>query len=94
MSDIRKEIDGAKGRYVLERGGEEAELTFSIAAPDLVIAEHTGVPDVFRGTGAGKALVERLIADARAEGFRIVARCSFVDAQRKRHPDWADLFQV
>ena len=44
--------------------------------------------------GAGQALVERLGADARAEGFKIVPLCPFVNAQRRRHPDWSDVFQV
>jgi predicted GNAT family acetyltransferase len=52
------------------------------------------VPDNFRGTGAGLALVTRLVADARAEGFKIMPLCPFVNAQRKRHPEWADAFSV
>lgn len=96
MSDdsIQKETSGSKARYVLRRGGEEAELTLSIATPSLVIADHTAVPDSFRGTGAGAALVERLIADARAEGFKIIPLCPFVNAQRRKHPEWADVFQA
>ena len=96
MSDVEiaREVEGSKGRYVIRKDGEEAELTYSIASPTLVIADHTGVPDAFRGTGAGLALVERLVADARAEGFRIVPLCPFVNAQRRKHPDWADAFSV
>ena len=92
--EIRREVEGSKGRYVIRRGGEEAELTYSIASPSLVIADHTGVPDSFRGTGAGAALVARIVEDARTEGFRIMPLCPFVNAQRKRHPDWADAFAV
>lgn len=89
---IARETTGSKGRYVLRRGTEEAELTFSIASPTLIIADHTSVPDSFRGTGAGRALVERLVADARAEGVKIVPLCPFVNATRLRHPEWADVF--
>ena len=92
--DIRKEVDGSKGRYILTRNGIEAELTFSIASPTLVIADHTAVPDAFRGTGAGRRLVERLVADAKSEGFKIVPLCPFVNAQRAKHPDWAGTFNV
>ena len=74
--------------------GHEAELTYSILSPQTVIADHTGVPDAIRGTGAGRALVMRLVEDARAEGFRIMPLCPFVNAERKRHPDWADAFSV
>ena len=92
--EITRDVDGAKGRYVIRKDGEEAELTYSIASPTLIIADHTGVPDSFRGTGAGLALVERLVADARAEGVKIVPLCPFVNAQRARHPDWADVFSA
>ncbi len=91
---IEREIGGSKGRYVIRHAGAEAELTYSITSPTLVIADHTGVPDSFRGTGAGLALVTRLVADARAEGVKIMPLCPFVNAQRKKHPDWADAFSV
>lgn len=92
--DIRREVEGSKGRYVLQQDGHEAELTYSITSPTLIIADHTGVPEALRSTGAGLALVERLVADARAEGVKIMPLCPFVNAQRKRHPDWADAFAV
>ncbi len=91
---VEREVMGHKGRYVIRHGDDEAELTYSITSPTLVIADHTEVPDNFRGTGAGLALVERLVADARAEGFKIMPLCPFVNAQRKRHPEWADAFSV
>lgn len=91
---ITRETRGSKGRYVIRQGGEEAELTYSITSPVLVIADHTSVPDSFRGTGAGLALVTRLVEDARAEGFRIMPLCPFVNSQRQRHPEWADAFSV
>ena len=72
----------------------EAELTYSVTSPTLVIADHTGVPDAFRGTGAGLALVQAMVADARTRGFRIMPLCPFVNAQRKKHPEWADAFAV
>jgi predicted GNAT family acetyltransferase len=92
--EISREVTGSKGRYVLRLGGDEAELTYSVTSPVLVIADHTHVPDSLRGTGAGLALVTRLVQDARAEGFRIMPLCPFVNAQRKRHPEWADAFSV
>jgi predicted GNAT family acetyltransferase len=90
---ITRELTASKGRYVGRVAGVEgeAELTFSRANPRLVIADHTGAPDSMRGMGVAKALVERLIADARAEGFRIMPLCPFVKAQFERHPDWSDL---
>ena len=91
---ITREVSGSKGRYVLRQDGHVAELTYSVTTPTLVIADHTGVPDALRGNGAGLALVTRLVEDARAEGFKIMPLCPFVNAQRKRHPEWADVFSV
>lgn len=91
-SDITREKGPTKGRYILHQNGAEAELTWSILSPHQIIADHTEVPDAMRGTGAGKRLVERLVADARAEGFTVVALCPFVKAQAERHPEWRDVF--
>lgn len=91
---VQHEARGAKGRYVIRLGADEAELTYSVTTPTLVIADHTGVPDAFRGTGAGLALVQAMVDDARARGFRIMPLCPFVNAQRKKHPEWADVFAV
>ena len=49
------------------------------------------MPHEARGKGIAAALVDALIADARAEGFRIVPQCSYVEAAFRRHPEWADL---
>ena len=93
-SAVTRELDGSKGRFVLRTEDGEAELTFSVASPTLVIADHTGVPKALEGRGLGLRLVEALVADARANGYRIMPLCPFVNAQRKRHPDWADVFSV
>ncbi|UWR23405.1 GNAT family N-acetyltransferase [Sulfitobacter sp. S190] len=92
--DITREVEGSKGRYVLHLQGQEAELTYSKLGETQVIADHTDVPETLKGTGAGLMLVERLVADARAEGFRIVPLCPFVNAMRRKHPEWADAFNV
>ena len=92
--DHQVQADGTKGRYVIACGAEEAELTYSVTTPALVIADHTFVPHAYRGTGAGLALIERLVADARTEGFKIMPLCPFVNATRKKHPEWADAFDA
>ena len=92
--EIRKEVDGSRGRFVIEKQGVEAELTFSVASPTMVIADHTGVPDALRGTGVGQLLVAALIEDARASGYKIVPLCPFVNRERAKHPEWNDAFNV
>ena len=93
---ITREDKATGGRYVARVAGidAEAELTFSRAGPQLIIADHTGVPEAFRGQGVGLALVQRMIADARSEGFKIFALCPYVKAQSQKHPEWADVFKT
>jgi uncharacterized protein len=90
---ITRELNPGGGRYIGHIDGieGEAELTFQRSSPVQIAADHTFAPDTMRGTGIAKALVERLIADARADGVRIVPACSYVKAQFQRHPDWADV---
>ena len=92
MSEITHTVTGNRGRYALAKDGAEAELTWVEREPGLRDANHTGVPDEMRGTGAGLKLVERMVADARAEGFKIIPSCPFVAAMARRHKDWADVF--
>ncbi|MEM9344349.1 MAG: GNAT family N-acetyltransferase [Pseudomonadota bacterium] len=92
--DVRREINETKGRYVIDLPEGEAELTYSILSPQTIIADHTGVPKAAEGQGVGAALVERLVTDARAEGVKIVPLCPYVNAWRRRHPEWADVFNT
>lgn len=95
MADIEiKKFDGpSRGRYVAVVDGVEAELTYSRMSAHSIIADHTGVPEALKGKGVGKALVEYLIADARATDTKIVPLCPFVKAQYQRHPEWSDVMK-
>jgi predicted GNAT family acetyltransferase len=89
---ITRTDDTTHGAYriTLEGVGRLAELTWHALGP-LRVADHTFVPPEMRGRGVAQFLVEALIADAREQGFRIVPQCSYVAAQFRRHPEWADL---
>lgn len=93
---ITREDDGRHGRYVATVAGidAEAELAFTHRGPGLISADHTGAPERLKGTGAAAALVERLVADARAEGFRIIPFCPYVRARYARNPAWQDVMTV
>ncbi|MBK9081833.1 MAG: N-acetyltransferase [Rhizobiales bacterium] len=97
-SDIRvtKEDGAFGGRYVAriaDRAGE-AEIIYSRIAADAISADHTLAPESMRGSGAAMALVEFMLADARAHGFGIVARCPYVAAQFRKHPEWGDVMRA
>lgn len=89
--DIEREDNGAHGRYVVRLDNDEAIMTYREQQPGVLVFDHTLVPPQFRGTGIAAQLVQRGIDDARAEGNKIVPQCSYVAAQFRRHPEWADL---
>lgn len=91
---IELEENDSKGRYVLRgANGAEAEMTFSKAGETLIIIDHTGVPDAFRGQGVGLKLVTRAVEDARKAGKKIIPLCPFAKAQFERHKDWVDVLK-
>lgn len=91
--DVQREDAPGAGRYVATVAGRagQAELTWNEIAPGIIVADHTYAPETLRGTGAAGAMVQRLIADARASGLKILPACSYVRAQFDRHPEWAGL---
>jgi len=92
---IERELTLSGGRYIarIDSVVGEAELRFTCKSQALITADLAMAPDSMRGTGAAKALVDRLIADARSEGLRVIPLCSYVKAQYQRHPEWADVMQ-
>jgi len=92
---ISRHDQPTRGRYVarLEDEDGEGELAYSRTSKTLIIAEHTRVDDRLRGRGLALALVSRLVEDARRDGVKIYALCPYVSAERRRHPEWADVFQ-
>ena len=89
---IEHEDNTTHGEYVASVEGSEhtGKLTWK-ARGEARIADHTLVPPEIGGRGVAAQLVEALVADAKSEGFTIVPQCSYVEAQFRKHPEWADL---
>lgn len=90
--EITHEGNEAQGEYRAIVPGSDAvgRLTWR-ARGEARVADHTLVPPEIGGRGVAAALVDALVRDAREQGFTIVPQCSYVDAQFRRHPEWADL---
>ncbi len=98
MGDIRihREDRVDQGRDIAQVEGRagEAYIAFTTLEDGVIRADHTVAPESLRGSGAAFALVEHMIADARAQGFRILPLCPYVRGQYRKHPEWADAFTV
>lgn len=91
--EITHHGSGEKGEYRATVPGADkiARLTWKARGDSVRVADHTLVPRELEGRGIAAALVDALVADARAQDFRIVPQCSYVAAKFARNPDWADL---
>lgn len=70
-----------------QSGQPPAEITYQ--APDahgVIIASHTFVAPSLRGQGIATLLVDALAEQARANGWKIYAQCSYVVSLFRRHP--------
>lgn len=60
---------------------------------DTVVFTHTEVEPSSEHDGLGSTLVRAALDDVRAQGGRVVPRCTFVRGWIDRHPEYADLVQ-
>ena len=88
------ESNGTKGRYYIVHTTGESELLYAVMPPDRMIAEHTQVASGQEGDEIGLLMLGEMIADARSKGLLIVPHCPFVNAKRRRHPEFASAFSV
>ena len=93
---ITHQVQGQGGRYVAKPEDSE-QIGYLEWEPkraledDVRVATHTVVPPEIGGRGIAGKLVERMVADAKEEGFKIVPQCSYVEKKFDENPEWSDL---
>jgi predicted GNAT family acetyltransferase len=60
---------------------------------DTIFFTHTEVPTELEGHGLGSALARAVLDRARAEHWKVVARCPFIAAYIERHPEYQSLLR-
>jgi predicted GNAT family acetyltransferase len=92
---IRHESQAGRGTYIasISDSIEPARLTYQIASPGLILADHSETPSEVRGHGIAQALVSRMVEDARTGGYRIMPICSYISSQFQKHPEWSDVLR-
>jgi len=84
-STVRDNADAS--RFELEVDGQVAFLQYE-RQPGAIVLAHTEVPPAFRGRGLASALAKGALEAVRAQGLRVVARCPFVKAYLRKHPEF------
>jgi len=92
--NIQIEDFGKKGRaYIGEASMPMAEMTYTKAGSGLLIIKHTEVSDQLRGKGAGRQLLDIIVAKARAEGIKILPLCPFAKSVFDKDPSISDVLK-
>jgi predicted GNAT family acetyltransferase len=86
--DIRNNV--AQHRFELDAGGHTAVPCYTLS-PGVITFTHTEVPPEIGGQGIGSKLVRGALEAARAQGLKVVAKCSFVSAYIGKHGEFAGL---
>ena len=80
----------AHHRYELTVDGHLAATYYKIE-DGVITFIHTEVPPELGGKGVGSALVKGALDQVRADGLKVIAQCSFVNAYIGKHAEYADL---
>jgi len=91
MAEIQVEDVPQRHRFEATEGEELLGVALYEREDGVVILTHTVVEPAAEGRGVGSALARTALDAARAEGLRVVPRCTFMAGWIKRHPDYADL---
>ncbi len=86
------EVRDNKDRHRLELAvdGHTAFSQYKLA-PGTITFLHTEVPKELEGQGISSRLAQGALELARANGLKVVAKCPFIAAYLRKHPEFQDL---
>jgi predicted GNAT family acetyltransferase len=82
--------NAARHRYELTVDGQTAFANYRREDGKLVIP-YVEAPPALRGTGVAGRLMQGVLAQARADGLKVVPLCGYASAYMRRHAEYADL---
>ena len=78
-------------RFEIRVDGELAGFTVYKREPGRITFLHTEIDRAFEGKGLGSTLAREALDAVRVGGEQVVARCPFIAAFIRRHPEYKDL---
>lgn len=90
MADNAIRHDSATSRFTTTVDGHQGYVEYEEGDGVMTIT-HTIVPPEIGGRGVAGQLVQAALEYARAEGLKVVPRCSYAAGYFDKHPEDADL---
>lgn len=94
MEEVQLRLDDdGRGAFEIKNGDEViGEMEVGIRHSNL-IAYHTGVVEKMKGRGYADRLFKKMVEYVREHNLRVIPRCTYVEAQFRRHPEeYADIW--
>ena len=86
MTDLKIENNGDSSRFEVLVNGKLARLDYRVE-PGTIVLLHVEVPAKEEGRGIASSLAKTALDFARDRGLKVVARCPFVAAYMRKHPE-------
>jgi predicted GNAT family acetyltransferase len=91
---IQHQEQDSKGAFFIQQGSQRlAEMTYSRTGPTLIIIDHTEVDESLKGQGAGRQLLDALVAWVRSTDTKVIALCPFAKSQFDKDPSIRDVLR-
>lgn len=74
-------------RFTYQQGEHTAYLSYQVNG-DILIYDHTIVPEALGGQGIGSRLVKTALDYAKQHNKSVIPTCSFVAHYIKKHPEY------
>lgn len=90
---IMREIKKGNHKFFIGEDEEhiQAELTYKDKDANTIIADHTFVPEEWRGEGVAGQLFNHLIDFARKENLKIIPTCPYIEKKMTRTSEYNDV---
>lgn len=90
--DAQVKHDRDRQRFVLSLPEGECLLTYRMDG-ELVVFDHTEVPEALQHQGLANEMAVAALDWARHEGLKVRPECRFMDVYMQRHPEYNDLLR-
>jgi len=90
--EISHKETGNRGTFFIRKEkGIASELTYLMKGKNIMVIDHTETKPDFGGQGLGSMLVEKAVAYARQNDYKIEPLCPFVEVKFDEHKEYSDV---